>query len=791
MKKNISINISGIIFHIEEEGYDQLKNYLNSINDYFASFEENDEIVADIESRIAEIFLSKLNDGKQVITPEDVSSLIATMGSVEDFQALEEHEGNNHKKESKKKRTSGYRENSKKLYRDSKRRLLGGVSAGIAHYFNIDPLWIRLIIFLLAVGSVGVIAFAYVIFWAAIPESATLEEDAHIKKMYRNPDNKVIGGVASGIASYFGVDTSIIRLLLIISIFLGGAGIISYVILWIILPEAKTITEKVQMQGDPVTLSNIESNIKQSLNVKEGEENVFIKIILFPFRLISIVLAGLAKGLGPLLLFLVEAIRVLAGFLLGIVGLSLFFSLIVSTVLLLGWVSNRFVIIGDKIPVEMVSTFIPPATTVAAFFFAVIPSIVLILLGLSIIAKRKLFSTMAGWSLFAVWMVALVFLGFTIPSIIYNFSEKGTYQVTNSYPTDDSTLVLKLQEAGIEHYDKVRLRIEGHSDDEVKVVLNHRARGSSRRVAIENAKQIVYNVSLQDSIFAFDSNLSLPESTPYKAQQVDATLYIPFQQPFIMKSDLKFILNNNYRYDYHHLDFENKTWITTPAGLECTSCENGYSYHKKSRSEGNYRSKFNFKDFDELSIGNAFAVNITYADNYRIDFKGHESDIDRIKVIQDGNLVIMKFDEEDAYPLEGNLVEVNLQMPELNTLKMSGRSKAYVKKFKQEAITVELLDESTLEANFDVETLDILLEDAADMSVKGSGELLKATLKGAAKFDASNFRVEQAAVIAEGTSEARLYVNDRLSIAKSIVATVENKGDATISSTTTEKESEE
>ena len=92
MKKNISINISGIIFHIEEDGYEILRKYLDSINRYFSSFEDNSEILADIESRIAEILLSKLSEGKQVVTAEDVNALMATMGSVNDFKAAEEQE---------------------------------------------------------------------------------------------------------------------------------------------------------------------------------------------------------------------------------------------------------------------------------------------------------------------------------------------------------------------------------------------------------------------------------------------------------------------------------------------------------------------------------------------------------------------------------------------------------------------------------------------------------------------------------------------------------------------------
>src|SRR6187431_1310403 len=106
MKKNISINISGIIFHIEEDGYDSLKKYLDSINKYFSSFEDSSEILADIESRIAEIFLSKLNEEKQVISADDVNALVTTMGSVSDFKAAENEDFSNKEEASKSQSTT-------------------------------------------------------------------------------------------------------------------------------------------------------------------------------------------------------------------------------------------------------------------------------------------------------------------------------------------------------------------------------------------------------------------------------------------------------------------------------------------------------------------------------------------------------------------------------------------------------------------------------------------------------------------------------------------------------------
>src|SRR5688500_1161194 len=141
MKKNISINISGIIFHIEEDGYETLKKYLDSINRYFSTFEDSSEIMADIESRIAEIFLSKLNEGKQVITAEDVNALIATMGSDSDFKAAEEQPPlgstyQNTGSPSYSEPSSGFTASAtyappKVLRRDQRRKILGGVCAGI------------------------------------------------------------------------------------------------------------------------------------------------------------------------------------------------------------------------------------------------------------------------------------------------------------------------------------------------------------------------------------------------------------------------------------------------------------------------------------------------------------------------------------------------------------------------------------------------------------------------------------------------------------------------------------
>src|SRR5687768_7963896 len=175
MKKNISINISGIIFHIEEDGYENLKKYLDSINKYFSTFEDSSEILADIESRIAEIFLSKLNEEKQIITADDVNALVTTMGSVSDFKAAEDQEpatettadatasesaSTSPENSGAQQQTSRTFTPSKQLMRDQKRKILGGVCAGLANYMNIDALWVRLF-FALLFFAYGITFFVY------------------------------------------------------------------------------------------------------------------------------------------------------------------------------------------------------------------------------------------------------------------------------------------------------------------------------------------------------------------------------------------------------------------------------------------------------------------------------------------------------------------------------------------------------------------------------------------------------------------------------------------------------
>lgn len=791
MKKNISINISGIIFHIEEDGYEKLKLYLESINNYFASFDDNQEIIADIESRIAEIFLSKLNEGKQVITFDDVESLKATMGSVKDFQAVEEPELESEEKatsESQKqeKRKSG---GAKKLFRDSNRKILGGVSAGLAHYFGIDPLWVRLLIIILASGSGGLLVFGYIIMWIVVPESDELEEDSSLKKMYRNPQDKVFGGVASGMAAYFGVEAIVIRIAFVLLALFGGAGIFAYIILWIIVPEAKSITEKVQMEGDPVTLSNIESSIKKGLNVNEDDdENILVKIILFPFRLIGIILSGLGKALGPIFLFLVEAFRIIFGLVIVLTSFGLLLSFVIAVGVLLGLFAGgslfgTHVWAGD-FPLYLFSESFSIFATIVAFVAVSVPSIIFLILGVSIIAKRSILNTSTGWALFGIWILSLIGLSIAVPQTIYQFKEQGEYRETETYNLKGKTAILRLHETGFDSYDVTSLQLRGHDQENYKLVKEFESRGKNRKEAIENAKMVQYTVTLEDSIITFDSNISFKNKAQFRGQDLDMILYIPYNEPFIMNYDLRHIIRNTiYRHGYsvHDMDEDNR-WIFTPAGLECITCEKEISRYdnQKSYNQDSHSRKYENSGFSEIEIGSAFETEIEFGEVYGIKLVGREDDIDKVEVMQEEQTLIFEY-EDDNYRydnLNRKNVKIKITTPELDAISVSGASKVYVSGFNSTKIEISQSGASFCSVDSDYEDIQASVSGASELILKGQGQELVVDISGASEVNAYNYKVRYAEVKASGLSEAKFYVTDQIILDASLVSEVKFRGGA-------------
>jgi len=334
MKKTLNINIGSRVFNIDEDAYDLLSKYLESIKTYFEKIEIDEDIFQDIENRISEKFNSK-SESRQSLNLNDVDSIIEQMGTLDDFkEAYDDFEINEPKKQSQE---SSKKENKKRIYRNSSDKVIAGVASGLANYFGLDPIIFRLIFIASLFTGFGFIA--YLIFWIGIPEneSGRINEN---KRLYRDGDNKILGGVAFGLANYFGVDPAIIRILFIVSLFIGGFGLLAYLILWISIPEAKTVGEKMNMKGYTLTLENIEKFIKEKLPQNDGKENIFVKIILLPFRVIGPIFLGIIAIIIPIL-------RILISFILLVFSIVVIVFLVVFTLGALKLINYQNFIIGS------------------------------------------------------------------------------------------------------------------------------------------------------------------------------------------------------------------------------------------------------------------------------------------------------------------------------------------------------------------------------------------------------------------------------------------------------------
>ncbi|MEA3504527.1 MAG: PspC domain-containing protein, partial [Bacteroidota bacterium] len=178
MKKNFTINIKGIIFNIDDDAFDKLNDYLNRLKQHFSTQESGEDVVSDIEARIAELLQERINDKKQVITIEDIEQIIKILG--------EPYEMDENEAEEEKPSHSSFRPKTKQLFRDPDNRIIGGVGGGLGTYFNTDPLWFRLL-FVASFFATG--PLTYLIFWIAVPLARTTSDRLNMKGKKINIDN--------------------------------------------------------------------------------------------------------------------------------------------------------------------------------------------------------------------------------------------------------------------------------------------------------------------------------------------------------------------------------------------------------------------------------------------------------------------------------------------------------------------------------------------------------------------------------------------------------------------------
>ena len=498
MNKTVNINLAGIFFHIDEDAYLKLQRYLEAIKRSFTDSQGRSEIIADIEARIAELFSERVQNDKQVIRIKEVDEVISIMGQPEDYlvddEIFEDEPQPSYRKKS---------EPSRKLFRDTDNSYIGGVSSGLAHYFGIDAIWIRLAWILLVFGA--------------------------------------------------------------------GTGILLYILLWILVPEAKTTAEKIMMTGEPVNISNIEKKIKDGFdNVSEtvtgvaknvgdsvsgAAKNVSDAAKSVDFQKQGNKIKSSSKiffdTIGEIFMFFFKVFAKFIGIILIIVGAATLIGLIIALFSL--GVADIVHIPGLDL-VDIVNAGNTPVWLVSllTFFTVGIPFFFLFYLGLKILINNlKSIGNVAKFTLLGLWLmsiIGLVVIGIREASE-HAFNEK-VIEKTELQVTLKDTLNIKMR--GNDKYSPNLYRrnnsfklandengqktlyssdldiiVKSTTDSVATIAIEKSADGRNYDKAIERAKNIDYGFELKNGTLYLNSYLTTRPENKFSDQEVDIILYLP------------------------------------------------------------------------------------------------------------------------------------------------------------------------------------------------------------------------------------------------------------------------
>lgn len=525
MNKTVNINLANILFHIDENAYNRMRRYLESVKRSFANTPGSDEILADIEARIAELFHEKLANERQVITTKEVDEVIAIMGQPEDYMVDEDIFDDEPKSTSKEPKRV------KKLYRDIEAKYVAGVSAGLAHYVGVDPIWVRIL-------------------W------------------------------------------------ILLTIFSGGSFILIYGLLWILIPEATTTSQKLDMRGEDINISNIERKVKEGFDdVAERVKNVDYEkvgnkvkssgktffdtigdIVMFFFKIfgkfmgIILILAG---GVG------------LVAMLVGLFSAGVFDSVHVGPL-------NLYELMdATNTPLWLVVIF--------TFFLGAIPLFFLMYLGLKILVTNlKSIGSVAKFTLLGLWLISLIFF------IVLGVKQAASRAFWDSAITEkehvvenpNDTLNISFKSNDL-HWNRKRFLIgdmmvsyddngqeilvsndvqfvfKTSTDSLIHVEVQKNANGSTFSDARETSEKIEYAYALVGNSLEFNNYLTTKRENKFKNQEVRVLVYLPKGTVLNFEKNTThcYRIKANNDQDLNGCDIQKYSWRMASNGeMHCLDC---------------------------------------------------------------------------------------------------------------------------------------------------------------------------------------------------------------------------
>ncbi|PKH67770.1 hypothetical protein CXF59_07695 [Flavobacterium sp. ALD4] len=473
MNKTVNINLGGIFFHIDEDAYLKLTRYFDAIKRSLSKSSGQEEIIKDIEMRVAELLTENQKTDKQVVGLKEVDQVIAVMGQPEDYIIEEDNHNSQSYGDAAPRR-------QKKLYRDTEKGMISGVSAGLGHYFGIDTVWVRLIFILLVWGA--------------------------------------------------------------------GTGVLAYIILWIVVPAAITTSEKLEMTGEPVNISNIEKKVREEFeNVSDKFKNVDYDKY---GNQIKTGAGKIGSSFGNFIMTIFKIFAKFLGVILIMTGLATLMALFIG-MFTLG--SSSFIDFPWQGFIEAGNfTDYPIWAFGLLMFLAVgIPFFFLTVLGFKLLAPNmKSIGNIAKYTLLALWLISValaISIGVKQASAFAADGRVIRKENIMLLPTDTLHIKFKHNDyyakniddhdgfkiaqdpAGNEvlYSNDVSLRITKTDEKLPYIQIDKEAKGESLSTARQRAEQIKYSYKIEGNQLILDNYLITDLKNKFRDQEIEITLYLP------------------------------------------------------------------------------------------------------------------------------------------------------------------------------------------------------------------------------------------------------------------------
>jgi len=499
MKETYKINIGGMVFHIDNDAYETLDQYLKEIEKRLSSYAEKKEITEDIELRVAELLQQRGKNETVVVTLEDVKSIIELLGNPEDIAGEEE---------------------------DS----------------------------------------------APLGETPPASGYKGQRRLYRDPANAYLGGVSGGLGAYFDVDPLVFRILFVVLFFAWGASAFVYILLWIIVPKAVTATQRLEMKGKNVTISNIEKNIRNEYNdiktnfSKLSEEGGLDQRVRGFFTEVLRLVATTLNWLAKVLAMIIGIALIMAGF---IASLSIL-GVMTNGAAIFTRVTGGYSITLYHSLLQVMESSAAVIFMIGIFLLFIIPLVLLIYAGIKLLFRFKvndraiLLSGVGLWIIGILALTAIVLIEINGRLVSTTVSEEKTLQmdtartinirinpnvpeheyVNNSRFTKESYFLLS-EDFAQSLYIRPQLEIMKSADVSTATLLILKtARGTNVTEAKAHAQDIVYHWSFDDSTLLLNPYFYLQNDALYNVNRLSLKLIIPEDKTYDIGREVQYLLND-------------------------------------------------------------------------------------------------------------------------------------------------------------------------------------------------------------------------------------------------------